>query len=754
MSASNKRTVVGYLIMIAGTVGVFMLLRARGETLVAPAGSSGFGTTQSGSSTEALMHVLLAMLVVILAARLLGTLFQKIHQPPVIGEIVAGIMLGPSLLGRLAPGASAYLLPKAVAPYLGVLSQIGVILYMFLVGIELDASLLRKRGHATVAISHASIIAPFLLGSGFALYLYPRMSASDVPFVCFALFIGVSMSVTAFPVLARILTDRKVHKTRMGVIALACAAVDDVTAWCLLALVVSVVQARAAGALVTFGLTLAFIAVMIFVVRPAMVKLSRIYGQRGRLTPGIAAAVFIAMLLSALATEFIGIHAIFGAFALGAVIPHDSELAVDLTEKLEQIVIVLLLPAFFAFTGMRTQIGLVSGADSWKLVAVIIGIASLGKFGGSFVASKLTGLGWRDSAALGILMNTRGLMELIVLNIGLELRVISPQLFAMLVIMAVVTTFITTPVLHLLTRKHKMGSASDTSQNVKPLAEQRKGVLVTLSHTEDIEPLVNLALAATSSEEPPPRAITLVASRIEGVRAGIGGLAAKTAPRSEVLARALEHARSVGGSMVGNAMWSEDAGADVLWAADDAHASWILLGFHRPVFGRDAKGGMVKAVLDKSGGRAPHIGIVIHQHNRKLDRIFAVVDDSRDGRAALDLAVRLGRRKEANLQIIVVPKEGTEPEPSLAAMLKEAGRRAGRWLHTDVLEKRDTFHLAFKTTGDLVVIGSSLADKLGLPLDNAPGDGRCVVVVQGGTQPTFESSAQLSAVSVPQTASV
>ena len=387
MSASNKRTVVGYLIMIAGTVGVFMLLRSRGEALVAPGGASGFGQEQAGSQTEALMHVLLAMLVVILAARLLGMVFQRLHQPPVIGEIVAGILLGPSLLGRVAPGVSAYLLPKSVAPYLGVLSQIGVILYMFLVGLELDSSLLRKRGHATVAISHASIIAPFLLGAGMALYLYPRLSSSDVPFTCFALFVGVSMSVTAFPVLARILTDRKVHKTRMGVIALACAAVDDVTAWCLLALVVSVVQARAAGALVTFGLTVAFIAVMILVVRPAMVKLTRIYGQRGRLTPGIAAAVFTAMLLSALATEFIGIHAIFGAFALGAVIPHDSELAVDITEKLEQIVLVLLLPAFFAFTGMKTQIGLVSGADNWKLVAIIIGIASLGKFGGSFVAS-------------------------------------------------------------------------------------------------------------------------------------------------------------------------------------------------------------------------------------------------------------------------------------------------------------------------------------------------------------------------------
>jgi Kef-type K+ transport system membrane component KefB len=745
LSSGNKRTVVGYLIMIAATVGAYWLIRLRGAGLAAPAGSGGFGGDQTVGQVNVLIHILLALLVVIIAARALGMLFARLHQPPVVGEIVAGILLGPSLLGRIAPAASTFLLPKEVQPFLGVLSQIGVILYMFLVGLELDPSLLRKRGHATVAISHASIIAPFLLGGLLALYLYPRLSSSDVPFTCFSLFVGVSMSVTAFPVLARILTDRKVHKTRMGVLALACAAVDDVTAWCLLALVVSVVQARAAGALVTFGLALVFIAVMILVVRPAMTRLARLYGQRGRMTSGVLAAVFAALLLAALSTELIGIHAVFGAFALGAVIPHDSELAVEMTEKLEDIVIVLLLPAFFAFTGMKTEIGLVSGAANWKLVAVIIGIASLGKFGGSFVASKLTGLGWRDSAALGILMNTRGLMELIVLNIGLELKVISPRLFAMLVIMAVVTTFITTPVLQLLTGKRKKEEEAEPALPQPETA--RKGLLVTLAHLDDIEPLVNLALAASEPDDPPPRAITMVTRRRDGVTAGIGGLAAKTAPRSEVLARALEHARAVGGEMVGNAMWTEDPGADVLWAADDAQASWILLGFHRPVFGRDAKGGMVKAVLDKAAGRAPHIGIVIHQHNRRLERIFAVVDDSRDGRAALDLACRLGRRKASNLQIIVVPREGNEPEPALARILKEAGRRAGRWLHTDVLEKRDSFNLVFKTTGDLVIIGSSLADQLGLPLDTGPGDGRCVVVVQGGTQPTFESSSQLSAVS-------
>src|SRR5262249_22844391 len=321
--------------------------------------------------------------------------------------------------------------------------------------------------------------------------------------------------------------------------ALTCAAVDDVTAWCLLALVVSVVQARASGALVTFGMALGFIALMAFVVRPAMARLALLYGTRGRLTQGVMAVVFVALLASAFATEAIHIHAVFGAFALGAVIPHDSSLARELTDRLEDIVIVLLLPAFFAFTGLQTQIGLVTGSQ-WALVVLIILVASLGKFGGSFVASRLTGLGWRDSAALGVLMNTRGLMELIVLNIGLELKVISPTLFAMLVLMAVVTTFATTPVLHLLRRGQQ---SEETEEKPEATHAPRKGVLVALAHGEDMAPLVNLALAASTEDDPPPRAIALVQRKRDGLRAGIRDLAAKTAPRSEVLARALEHAR-------------------------------------------------------------------------------------------------------------------------------------------------------------------------------------------------------------------
>jgi Kef-type K+ transport system membrane component KefB len=263
----------------------------------------------------------------------------------------------------------------------------------------------------------------------------------------------VSMSVTAFPVLARILTDRRMHQTRMGTIALSCAAVDDVTAWCLLAFVVGLAQSNPSSAGITVALTFCYIAFMLVVVRPGAVWLARRYEHPSRVGQRTLALICVALLLSALATELIGIHALFGAFLLGAVIPHDSGLARAALEKLEDVVVVLFLPAFFAFTGLRTEIGLVIGVEQWLICGLIILVASAGKFGGTLVAARLTGLDWRDAASLGVLMNTRGLMELIVLNVGLDLGVLSPTLFAMLVLMAVVTTLATTPALHALSLK-------------------------------------------------------------------------------------------------------------------------------------------------------------------------------------------------------------------------------------------------------------------------------------------------------------
>jgi Kef-type K+ transport system membrane component KefB len=725
---------LGYALMLGAAAVAYWLIRMHGLGLGAPdpaAGQPLFGPAGGAHHVDALMHVLLALLVVMVAARGVGSLFARFAQPPVVGEIIAGILLGPSVLGRFAPEWQAFFLPRDVAPFLGVLSNVGVILYMFLVGVELDPTLLRKRGHATVAISHASIVTPFLLGALVALLVYPKLSTHDVPFTVFSLFMGVSMSVTAFPVLARILTDRKMHKSRMGVIALTCAAIDDVTAWCLLAFVVSVATARTTGALVTFASALAYIAAMVLVARPAMVKLARLYGLKGRLTQGVMALVFVALLLSAIATDAIGIHAVFGAFALGAIIPHDSGLARELTDRLEDLVVVLLLPAFFAFTGLRTQIGLVPTGEQWLLCGLIILVASVGKFGGSFVAARLTGLGWRDSTALGVLMNTRGLMELIVLNIGLELRVLSPTLFAMLVLMAIVTTFATTPVLHALTRGFKVIDETPLEpEESKPPAGG--GLLVPISNPEGLAPLLDLAAAATRPEDPPPRVLALVRRPAGGIRSGLREIDRKEAPRSPVLTQAIDHARTSGSTIDAQDMWTDDAAIDILDLASKPTIGWLLLGYHRPVFGGDLLGGVVKEVLDGMSERAVNVGVVIHGHERGIDRVIAVVDDSFDGKAGLELAARIVQKKKSTLHAVLVPNQGeTDPPPVLEELLREAAKTAGKWLHSDVLTQRNPAALAYQTHGDVVVIGMALADELGLPLDDVPGAERCVVLVRG-----------------------
>jgi len=453
VSAKGAKTFLLYGGMVIAAVVAFFGIRSLGAGLEAPAGA-GLRSAASGQSINTLFHALLALAVIIVTSRVMGVLFRRIGQPSVVGEVFGGIMLGPSLLGMVAPDLYAFLLPSGVASFLGIYAQIGVILYLFLVGVDLDLGVIRSSGHAALAISHASIIVPFLLGSGLALWLYPVLSSSDIPFTVFALFVGVSLSVTAFPVLARILTDRNISRSHMGALALTCAAIDDVTAWCLLAVVVSTAHANASDAVRTFVLTGAFVFLVLKVVAPAVRRYLPRIENAPDMTRTSLSIVFTAMLLSAMTTEYIGIHGFFGAFLFGAIIPHGSRIAGELSRRLDDVVAVLLLPAFFAYTGMRTQIGLVSGLDNWLMCVVIIFVACLGKFGGTLVAARLSGLKWRDSAALGVLMNTRGLVELIVLNLGLDLGVIAPKLFTMLVIMAIVTTFLTTPILQMLLRKH------------------------------------------------------------------------------------------------------------------------------------------------------------------------------------------------------------------------------------------------------------------------------------------------------------
>jgi Kef-type K+ transport system membrane component KefB len=400
-----------------------------------------------------LLHLLLAMAVIIAFAQLVGQVFRHMNQPSVIGEMFAGILLGPSLLGRISPEAAAFILPPAITPHLRALSQVGVVLYMFLVGLELDVKRLRQRAGSALVISASGIAVPLLLGSMITGFLYPRVSLPAVPPFLFGAFFCVALSVTAFPVLARIVSERKLDKTNIGVLALTCAAADDIAAWCLLSIVVSFAHSDPKAGVITVLFAALYVVAMIVLARPVFLRLVAREERAAALSRGTLVLVFGALLLSALMTEWIGIHALFGSFLVGALIPADSKLALRTTEKLEDVVAVLFLPMFFAFTGLRTQIGLVSGATAWGLCALIIAVAFLGKAGGVSIASRLCGVPWRGAFGLGALMNTRGLMELIVLNVGLDLGIISPTLFTMMVIMALVTTCSTGPLLSLLGKR-------------------------------------------------------------------------------------------------------------------------------------------------------------------------------------------------------------------------------------------------------------------------------------------------------------
>lgn len=398
-------------------------------------------------STLALLLAQIA--AILLVSRALAQVTRLLGQPPVIAEMLAGILLGPSLLGLLSPAAFGALFPADSLLALKLLSQLGLVLFMFLVGLELDPAVLRGRRRASVLISHTSIVLPFALGVAAAWWLRSDYAPPDIAFLPFALFLGTAMSVTAFPVLARILGERGLLQSRVGAIALACAAVDDVTAWCLLAFVGSIARAHAlTDAVWTAGLALAFSLFMLFAARPLLRHwVARVAVREAEPSATTVTGALLLLLVASGLTELIGIHALFGAFLFGAVFPKGTRLAEALSVKLESVAVLLLLPLFFAYSGIRTRLGLVSSGQDWLVALGLIGLATLGKFGGSTLAARVTGLRWREAGAIGVLMNTRGLMELIVLNVGMDLGVITPTMFTMLVLMALVTTFATTPIL-------------------------------------------------------------------------------------------------------------------------------------------------------------------------------------------------------------------------------------------------------------------------------------------------------------------
>jgi Kef-type K+ transport system membrane component KefB len=460
----KKNGLLFYVIMIVGFVAIMYAILARGKSLETARRQVNSAQTVSvqgnmehflGSFHQnirlPLPVILLQVVVIILVARLLGVMFKKMGQPAVIGEIVAGVMLGPSLLGMVSPAISGFLFPIQSMGNLQFLSQLGLILFMFVIGMELDIHVIRRQAADAVIISHASIIIPYLLGMGLSYFLYDQFAPASVPFLHFSLFMGIAMSITAFPVLARILQERGMTSSRLGVLAITCAAADDVTAWCILAALIAIIKAGSSmNAVFTIALVIFYCLLMIFPIRMLLQKIQR---SRRLADRTMMALVFVVLLLSAFTTETIGIHALFGAFIAGLIMPQDMGFRKMLINKIEDVSIVLLLPIFFVMTGLRTQIGLISEPGLWISFGWILLVAMLGKFGGSTLAAKIVGQTWKDSLSIGALMNTRGLMELIVLNIGYDLGILSPQIFSMLVLMALVTTFMTNPALNWIERR-------------------------------------------------------------------------------------------------------------------------------------------------------------------------------------------------------------------------------------------------------------------------------------------------------------
>ena len=392
--------------------------------------------------------LLLQVIIILFTSRIFGFIFSKLGQQTVIGEILAGVFLGPSIFGWLSPELFAVIFPHNSFLSLQFLSQIGLVFFMFVIGMELDLSKIKSKAHDAIIISQVSIIFPFFLGTCVSYYTFQELASKNISFLSFALFMGISMSITAFPVLARIIKERGLTKTPLGVLAITCAAVDDVTAWCLLAAAIAIVKAGSiTSSLFTIGLAIAYIAFMLFIIKPWLQRMSDKRMKTEKVDKTVIGISFFLLLLSAYFTEIIGIHALFGSFIAGVVMPNNIRFKEILTDKVEDVSTILLLPIFFAFTGLRTQIGLLNEGHLWLYCIVIISVAIIGKLAGSAFTARIIGRTWQDSLSIGALMNTRGLMELIVLNIGYDLGVFGPEIFSILVLMALFTTFMTGPLL-------------------------------------------------------------------------------------------------------------------------------------------------------------------------------------------------------------------------------------------------------------------------------------------------------------------
>ncbi|MBD2297778.1 cation:proton antiporter [Nostoc sp. FACHB-190] len=597
--------------------------------------------------------VLIEVLIVIGMSRLIGLAFKSIKQPLVIGEIVAGIMLGPSLFGLVAPHLAASLFPPETIPFLNVLSQVGLIFFMFLIGLELNPKYLSGNLQAAILTSNVSIIVPFSLATVLSLLLYPLVSNAGVSFTAFALFLGAAMSITAFPVLARIITENNLQGTRLGTLALTCAAVDDVTAWCILAVAIAVARTgNFFGAIPTIIESIVYIGFMLTLGRWFLKRLATYYRRTGRLSQLLLAVIYMAVVGSALITELIGIHLIFGAFLLGAAMPKNADLVRELAVKTEDFVLIFLLPIFFAYSGLRTQIGLLNRPDLWLLCGLVLLVAIAGKYIGTYVAARVSGINKREASALGWLMNTRGLTELIVLNIGLELKVISPLVFTMLVIMALVTTFMTSPLLEWTYPKRLIkldvvepDLEAETSAETATVVESAPNyrILVPVANPSTQKGLVQLAVALALNYKQPAvvNPLSLIELQedyaFESTPVEAERLILQRRLELEELINTLEPpiARSHIHPII---RISSNVARETAQIAKIEQPDLILVGWHRPAFSNNRLGGRVGQILST----APvDVAVFVDRGAERLENLLVPYSANIHDDLALILALRL-----------------------------------------------------------------------------------------------------------------
>ncbi len=586
----DKRAFVGTIAGQSATVAFTEELPEAGK---APA--------KKRSAEETFGRLMLAIAVVILAARLMGAALARIGQPRVMGEIIAGILLGPTLLGAVAPEVKDYLFPPDIIPLLSAAASIGLAFYLFLVGMELNPTAIRERATEAAFISNTSVAFPMALGLLVALPVY-ELLAPDADYLPFALFMGVAMSITAFPVLARILVERRMLKRPVGALAIAGAAIDDVTAWGLLALATAVAGAGSGiDALVVVGLAGAFTAGVFIVGRPILRRLSAAYDEVGHIPPLWVAGIFVSVLLAAYIAQQIGIAPIFGAFIVGLIMPRHAGLTEDMSRRLEDFVVTVLLPLFFVVTGLKVQVGSLNRWQLWVIAFVLFVVAVVGKWVGAMLAARYGGFSWRDSAALGALMNTRGLTELIVLNIGLDLGLISTGLFTMLVLMAIVTTFMAGPALRWIDPRGELSEPPEEafrrSVGEAEAALPERSILVAPQDDRNIEAV--LAIAEPLARSQPPRELVLV--RLLSPVALSAGLVSEDRQLRETTAE-LEQQRELllerGVQARTAAFTSNNSGADLVRLASEPTFDLLLLNGRRPLFGEGIPGGEVGYVLE------------------------------------------------------------------------------------------------------------------------------------------------------------